>query len=471
MPAAAQVDRAIRLSYAQMMLNAVFAASTGGMFLVGFALELGADNIMLGMMTAVPSLFVVFQFVSAMLVERGVSRKKLTVVFSLLMPLCWFLVALIPLLKGSVNGTSRVFVLIGVIAAVTLTGQFVVNARSSWIGELIPQRRRGRFFGRCSMFAGVVGAMFAIAEGSFLDFIRSHGLLAFTGLFFFGAIFGLVSGALNIPQPDCPLPRDESRPSLLRTLGGTFRNRPFARLSVVHAVMALGAIAGPFGTAYCLRDVGLNFFELSLLNAASTAAVLLAAPYWGRLVDRFGCRPILLLGLAISTPLSAVWIFIPPGAALMAYLLLPWSNFLAGVGSAAASVAISTMMYKTSKPQGRSVQFAAYSVFITVISAPMPVLGGWLVLHLSKAGYAVDLRLTFYLWSAFMFAATLLAWGMKEPRAFRTRALVFSYFPSRMARFWGAVTSLSPFFASLMRFQLPKANGTDGNGTPQDTAK
>jgi MFS family permease len=475
-PGAAQVDRAIRLSYAQMMLNAVFAASTGGMFLVGFALELGADNVMLGLLTAIPSLFVVFQFVSAAMVERRVSRKTLTVAFSLVMPLCWFLIALIPLLGPALGRTARFGILIGVIATVTLAAQFVINARSSWIGELIPPRRRGRFFGRCTMFAGLVGAAFAVAEGSFLDIIRSHGLLAFTGLFFFGAVFGLASGILNMPQPDCPLPRADSRPSLMGQLRETFRNRRFVHLALVHAVMALGGIAGPFSAAYCLRDVGLSFLALGLINAVSTASSLLLSPYWGKLVDRFGCRPILVLGLAAMAPCSALWLFIPPGARGMAYSLLPLGNLIAGAASAAVSVAISTLMYKTSRPQGRSVQFAAYSVFVSLVAAPMPVLGGWLVLHLERAGYPIDLRLTFYLWSLFMFAAALAAWRMRETGAVLTRSLVFSYFPSRLARFWGAVTSMSPFFASPMRFNMPaKNNGAqepaDNNGTPQDTTK
>ena len=39
-PGTESVEKAIRLTYAQMMLNAVFAASTGGMFLIGFAMAL-----------------------------------------------------------------------------------------------------------------------------------------------------------------------------------------------------------------------------------------------------------------------------------------------------------------------------------------------------------------------------------------------------------------------------------------------
>ena len=38
-PSPQQVERAIRMSYAQVLLIAVFGASTGGMFLIGFAMR------------------------------------------------------------------------------------------------------------------------------------------------------------------------------------------------------------------------------------------------------------------------------------------------------------------------------------------------------------------------------------------------------------------------------------------------
>lgn len=432
MPTPERVDRAIRLTYTQMMLNAVFGASTGGMFLVGFAMDLGADNVLLGLMTTIPQFFVAFQLLAAWLVEREVSRRRLTIAFSFVTPLCWFLIAALPFLGESAPKSMRFTVLFGIIAAVTAVSQIAGNARSSWVGELVPEQRRGRFFGYCNMFAGIVGATFAIAEGRFLDTIRSHGLLAFTALFFFGSLFGLASAALNIPQPDCPLPGAGQRPPFGELVKGTFRNRQFCMLAGVHAIVALGAIAGPFGAAYCLRDVGLTFFQLGLLNSVNTAALLLGSPFWGKMVDRFGCRPILILGLVILAPCAAVWIAIPPKAPDLAMRLLPWTNFLSGFGSAAFSVAINTMCYKTSDARGRSVQFALYSIFVSLIAAPMPALGGWLVSALEHAGWHVDLRLTFYLWAVFIIAAAIVATRLREPKSLSTRVLVFNYFASRI---------------------------------------
>jgi MFS family permease len=440
-----------------MMLNAIFGASTGGMFLIGFALQLGANDVILGLMSTIPQFFVVFQFLAAFFVERGYSRKRMTVIFAFLTPLGWVLIAAIPL-AGTALGTHFPLVaLIAVIALVTLCWQFSGNARSSWIGDLIPPGRRGRFFGNCALFAGLVGAVFAVGEGRFLDAVKAHGLFAFAALFFFGVIFGLASAFLNLPQPDCPLPETAARTAYRDHLRDVFRNRPLLALCAVHTIVALSGVAGPFVTAYCLRDVGLSFFGFGLVNAIATVFSLACAPLWGRVVDRVGCRPVIVLALLVMAPCGLVWPFIPPGAAGRAYCLLPWTFSLSASVGAGLNVALSTLIYKLSRPEGRSVQFAAYSSFVAIVAAPMPLLGGWLVTSVRQAGLPADLRLTFYLWVALIFVAALAANRLlREPRSVGTRELVFDYFPNWLAAGWDNVTATWPaFLSALVRFRLP----------------
>ena len=449
-PTPRQVERAIRLSYAQVLLMAVFGASTGGMFLIGFAMSLGADDVWLGLISAVPAVLVVSQFLSAYLTERGVGRKKMTVTFSFVTPLCWLLIASIPLLGGLIGVTGRLMLLTGVISLAALGGQMAGNARASWVGELIPEKRRGRFFGYSMMFGGIIGSMFAVGEGRFLDIISHQGLFAFASLFFFGCVFGLGAAALNLPQPACPLPGAHLERPFWPQVWQTLCNRPLMRLALVHFVVALGSVAGPFNPAYSLRDVGLSYFQLGLLNSVSTVAMLLSSGLWGRLVDRFGCRPVLIVGLCMMAPCAGVWIFIPPHAVHAALWLLPFGNFVAGCGSAAFAVAVTTAMYKLSHPHGRSIQFATYSVLITLFSAPMPILGGYLVTVLQKSHPEVDLRLTFAMWSALMFLAAVLALQLREKGSLLARSLLLGYFPGVVEQsVRSAVSTVGDFFAAV----------------------
>lgn len=164
----------------------------------------------------------------------------------------------------------------------------------------------------------------------------------------------------------------------------------------------------------------------------------------------------------MMTPCSAIWLGIPPGAVQRALWLIPLANFFGGIGSSGWGVAVSTMGYKISNPQGRSVQFALYNIFLGFLVAPMPLFGGWLISTLQNAGFHVDLRLTFYLSSLFLLAGAVLARRLREPESVRTRTLVFNYFPSRMAGWFGMnVSSIFGSVDSLEKFRMPPWKADD----------
>jgi len=449
-PTPVEVDQAVRLTYAQMMLTAIFGASTGGMFLIGFALDLGATDFLLGVMSSVPMFFVVFQVVAAWIIERGFSPKRLAVWFGFITPLCWLFISTLPFFAAVLSPPNRLAILVAVLALVTIAGQFSGNARAVWIGDLIPAKRRGAFFGACALFSGIVGTFFAIGEGRFLDFIRMKGLLAFTSLFLFGAIFGLIAAALNIPQVAGKRLPPESPPTLPGLFKATWKNRPLLILAGVHAVLAMGSIANPFVNAYCLRDLKMSFFGVGCVNAVATVSSLIFAPMWGKAVDRYGGRPVLNFSLWALLPCGFIWFFIPPGRGDLAYRLMPWVNFASGFASSALGVSVASLMYKMTSSNGRSFQFACYNIFVLLVAAPMPLFGGWLVSTLQSHGWAIDLRVTFYLWILFVFAAATCARWVREPDSASTQRIVFEYLPERFlgapGMIWsGLATGLSFF--------------------------
>ncbi len=199
-------ERAVKFTYAQAMLGAVYAASTGGMFLVGYALKLGATNVHIGLMTSVPMAFIVVQLLAAVLIEHGVSRRFLTILGAFCNVAGWALILLIPYVFAQAPSTVKITLLIGIITLVTVFAFISGNARGSWLGDLVPASYLGTFFGRITQYAGIVGAVFALGEGAFLDAIKAQGIGAFTVLFAFGILFGFANAALFLPQPEVPLP-------------------------------------------------------------------------------------------------------------------------------------------------------------------------------------------------------------------------------------------------------------------------
>ena len=114
------VNRAVKLSYAQAMLGSIYAASTGGMFLIGYALKLGANNVQIGLMSTIPMLFVVVQLISSTLIERGASRRRMTIFAAVLNVSGWAFIIALPRATAKASPDFRIAMLIAIMAVVTM---------------------------------------------------------------------------------------------------------------------------------------------------------------------------------------------------------------------------------------------------------------------------------------------------------------------------------------------------------------
>ena len=424
----AKVRSAVRLSFAQAMVGAVYMASTGGMFLIGYAKTLGANNPQIGLMSTLPMLCVFAQMLSSVMVERGVSRRWLTYASALGNVLGWALIIVIPYALVGQSSAVKVGMLIAIITLVTFFGNISVNARASWVGDLIPERFRARFFGRLAMFSGIVAVVFAIAEGAFLDQIKAMGLGAFSLLFGFGMIFGLANALLFRFQSDVRLEKPPVHVPFGKMIGATFANRPLLITMAFVMTLMLQSVAGPFFVKYML-DLNMTYLGIGMVNSVMALVALAAAPLWGRVVGRFGCRPVLVICCTVLAPLPIVWWFVD--SPRMCYLLIPLANIVAGFCVSGLNVGLSTLMFKVTPSVGRSVQFAINSIIVAVLASPMPYLGGLLPGFFGSLGLNADLRWCFYAAGVFMCASAVVGRSIREENSSSTNELL-SHLVSRV---------------------------------------
>jgi MFS family permease len=416
------VRRAIRLSYLQVMLGAIYGASTGGMFLIGYALRLGATDVQIGLMSTVPMLCIGVQLATALLIERGVSRRRLTFLAALLNVAGWGLIILIPYAAAELAPTAKVGLLIAILTVVTLFAYVSGNARGSWVGDLIPARIRGSFFGRTAMFGGIIASVFAIFEGAFLDVVKRHGLTAFSALFGFGMIFGVASALLFLPQHDPPTERHHGGPNLFRLIRATFANRQLRAVTLFAILWGLQGVAGPFYATYMLRDLGMPFVGVGFVNATFMLSFLLSGPFWGRAVDRYGCRPVLTACSAVLGAVQFSWAGVASPRAV--YTIIPAVNLFAGASAGGVSVALSTLLYKATPAAGRAMQFAVYSVVVVLAAAPLPAVGGHLPGWLTGIGLSADLRFTFFAAGLVMLLSACVSRRIGESGSYRAREML-----------------------------------------------
>jgi MFS family permease len=414
----------MRLSLVEGSLVQVFLNWTSGSVLIGYLLHLGAAPWHIALVGSVPFLAQVASPLGAMVAEALGRRRLVAAALAALCRLLWLLAAFLPqLVPAAVAPTALV-------AVVFLAGCFQAatgTVWTAWMGDVVPEDRRGRYFGLRTGVLGIVGMVANLGAGAFLD--RVDAPLSFQVVLAVGVACAIVGVVLLLMHHDPPTERRRVR--LGEMLGQPFRDqnfRRFLRFAVYwHFVVLLGA---PFVMPYFLQELGMTFTQVALWSSIAAVTALFSTVLWGRVADATGNKAVLAIGTFLAgVALPSTWIL----AGLTGNLAFIWvSAAFDAVAWGAIGPAIFNLALVSAPRTGRVSFVAAYSL-VTGVAA---FLGGTLSSPL--LGWFQTLGAPSFLpgWTGYhtLFLVTALgrasAWVLLKPvqeeRAWRTRDLLRS---------------------------------------------
>lgn len=129
-----------------------------------------------------------------------------------------------------------------------------------------------------------------------------------------------------------------------------------------------------FGLLYGLlrKEYGFTTTQLGIMSAVSSGTWALTSLPIGRLVDRIGARPILIISEALSPPLMFIW------ATQSNFELLAASMSIFALTAATWVPARNVYVTQTVEPARRGEIFGRLSAFSGVLSFPSSTIGGFL---------------------------------------------------------------------------------------------
>jgi MFS family permease len=346
----------------------VFFAVTTGPALTGFARQLGANDLVFSLLMALPALGGVAQVFASYLLERSANRRRLFLASLYPQRLIWIGVALIPVVVH--RSTARIVAAMALICMSGIFGSVGNVAFMSWMGDLVPGYIRGRFFGTRSMLSTAAATVTAWSVGWFLD--RFPGFVGYGAVFATAAVFGAADIAFFHFIKEPPMNRSAASPRLIQVLFEPFSSRPFTRFVTFWcSAMFAQMLMGPFTILYLLEALSLQFSQASLYaQVIPNIAIFMAARRWGRMIDRYGCKPVLTVAMAVQTVLPLVWVFTSAGR----WWLLLSVSFLGGFFWSAMDLGAVNMLMRSSPGTNRSAYVANYSLLSGVLGNALPYL-------------------------------------------------------------------------------------------------
>jgi MFS family permease len=304
--------RTLRYATAEGAVAEVIAACAGVTVVTGWALHLGASRLEVGLVGALPMLAQVAQLPAAWL-TCALGRRRVALVAVALSRLALLPLAALPFLPvGRDTARQLLLAVAGLSAALAVVGN---NAWVAWMGELVPEGVRGRYFGRRTALATVAGTAAALGAGRLLDAAAASPEAtgrALAALALVAVACGLAAAVLMARQHE-PAGIPAERPSLgaiLRPMQGGSGRAFLAYQGVWNAAVGLG---GGYFAFHLLHNLEAGFTVVAVHAAGIAAARVISAPLWGRAIDRLGARPVLAACSYAVAVLPLVWLLPSPG--------------------------------------------------------------------------------------------------------------------------------------------------------------
>jgi len=350
-------------------------------------------------MAAIPMLVFPARLLSSFIVERIGRRKKFFTVTLMLSRLVWVGILCLPFMLTGVSKFRSTSFLAFLVVSSAL-GAMCEPAWLSWIGDLIPENMRARFWSRRSLYLNVAGVLPMVALALAKDTVSAGGKFEseFTGfavVFGFAVLFGVIDLIIHygIPEPQMAERKHESR--RLQVLLEPAKDPRFRPFLVFNGAWTFSlALMGVFGYKYFFEVVGEKSFSFRLgplslvagqftaLGLITTLSILAGAvgySIWGMLVHRYGNKPILqLCSLATCfTPLP--WLLVT-----REHPFLPTALAFTLGGFTFSGVALTRMnlMYGLSPRQNRSMYIAINLTVMGLCGALAPILAGYFMRYM-----------------------------------------------------------------------------------------
>jgi len=360
----------------------ILVTLTSGVFLVAFALKLGASNMVIGLLAAIPPLMQFLQIPAIYLVEKIRNRRMITVITALVARTSWLFMAAIPLLLSANTALATfltIFLLTAALNAVTS------NSWNSWMRDLIPQERLGAFFSKRMTFATAVGIPLGLLAGYFIDHWKiafpEQELVVYSILFSVACIAGLIGVFFIYRTSEPKMVPVEGPMHFFKLLKEPFKNTNFRNLIIFFGSWNFAVnLAAPFFTVYLLERLEMEMSYVIGLSIISQITSLLFFRIWGKFSDRYSNKSILLVSGPLFMLCILGWTFTTmPERYVLTMPLLIIIHLFMGISTSGMALASGNIGLKLA-PKGHATTYLATNTLVNSFTAGLaPILGGKLV--------------------------------------------------------------------------------------------
>ncbi len=422
-------------------LAMVYMVGIGSPATTEFFRAMGADEFYFGMITGVPLIMLLMQFAGAATMNRASRRKGVFIVCLILCRLLYLGVAFLPFLLRQCAPAIVLPVIVALLAVSAATHNFAVPFWFSWMADLIPRRILNRIWGWRQRAMHLSWTAANLLATVFLYWVDWPATVTFPILATIAVAAGVVDILLfiNVFEPKNHK-RPDSRP--ISDLLAPLRHpdfRYFVSFSCAWSFATMAAAA--FMQLYILKMLHVPLWKATLIWCMHGVGMALGSGMWGRLADRHGQRPVIVLCVALKPMIVIVFFLLTPNNVAW---LLPLAFVPDGILNAGYGIAANGYMLSLAPRANRSSFIAAITGLAGMFGGMAAMLAGALLTRTQaweSEMFGRELNhyhLLFIASLAMRLVCLPLARAIREPgssRSFRLVGAILDDWPHRLPRF------------------------------------
>ncbi|MDZ8186304.1 MAG: MFS transporter [Nostoc sp. ChiSLP02] len=389
-----EIRQSLRALTYESVFAAVFYSIIGGALLSNFLLELGAGPAEIGLLAAIPQMVNLLQPLGAYLINRSTSFRWYFACIFVSSRLLWVILipAIVLVTSSHITGYQVVELALIILLVANIIEAF---GRAPWLGwsaVLVPQRIRGRYFGFRNSILGLTNLVGVPLLGFAVSSWPGGTLQGYGVMLVLGITLGLISVGCQLwmtdinPQILKVAHSDTSQPESHGIDFSFLKDANFLRFVLYLSIWCFAVnVSAPFFNLYLLDNLDIDISVVTIYHGLGTAANMMMLLLWGKLADRIGNRPLLLLvGVLVAiTPL--LWLGVRSDE-ISFWIWLPLLHILAGGTWAAIDLCTNNMMMGIAPLRYQSSYFAIAGAIAGITGAMGITVAGFLVTLSSNIG-------------------------------------------------------------------------------------
>lgn len=377
-------------------LNLIILAVTFGMAymtvyngpsLNAFIRSLGAGDFVFAVIMAMPVFSGLLQLVASIVLQKVGKRKGLFITAGFIQRLILIPTALVPLLLPDQFKGTRILLVLLLIAINSGAQAFMTIIYSSWVGGLVPNEIRGRYFSKRTLISTITSLIVAPLSGLFLD--RVPGPKGYAILFFVVAILGTVDIIIFFWIRDPAMVPSAGTKALHMHILQPLKDKNYRQFILFSTLFQFSLnLSGSFFTPFMLEHLHMNMLAITLLTQTTMSLfVILFVGRIGRLMDRFGTKTVMSVAISVIIVLPFFWMFSTPENYFITIFL---AQMISGVFWPAYDMGTMNLSIWLAPEEERPSYLASYAFIVALFGilpgqlmggAIMEGFGGWLKIH------------------------------------------------------------------------------------------